>query len=420
MAELHTFDGFAKKDGRKVSEADFGTLKNAALIVEDGRIQWCGPDRKIPPSLVKPVRQPARQPGRLPARQPVRQPVREISLDRALVMPSFVECHTHLVYAGDRSQEFELRNQGVSYKEIAARGGGILSTMRATRQASAGKLLERAQFALDRFVEQGVTVVEVKSGYALDEAGELKMLQVANKLRRARIVTTFLGAHALPPEFGSTSAYLDFLVGRLLPKVRRRKLSSRVDIFLEKGFFERPESESYLLAARDLGFQITLHADQLSLSGGTDLGVELGALSVDHVLQIKEEQVRKLARSSTTAVLLPLADLYLSCPYPRARLMIDEGVRVALATDFNPGSSPCQDLQLVGLLARLEMKMSLAEVLCAYTFGAAAALGLQSEQASLQVGKRADFITLNCGLNELFYSPGRPCVRSVYRDGALQ
>lgn len=397
IGELLTLQGVAAKSGRHVEEKDLGLLKKAAILVRAGRIVWTGSQAKLPKAQVKRIQ-------------------KKVSLQGATVLPGFVESHTHLVFAGDRSNEFEMRNRGVSYQEIAAQGGGILSTMRATRKTSLQGLQALAQERVDRFVAQGVTTLEAKSGYALNEKDEFKTLAVHGKLKGPRIFSTFLGAHALPPEFKTAAEYLGFLEA-LLPKIHKKKLASRVDIFIEKGFFEATSSRRFLESAKRLGFDLAIHADQLSLSGGTDLAIDLGAKSADHVICVEEKQIRRLAKSEVTAVLLPAADLYMKCAYPPARAMIESGVRVALATDFNPGSSPTQELSLVGLLARLQMKMTLPEVIAGLTYNAACALGLQNEIGSLSEGKDADFVMIDGDWRQLFYSIGRHPVRQVYRGG---
>lgn len=397
IGELLTMSGVAQKRGRSVAELDLGIIPKGALLVEGERVVWAGARSKLPRAWKERI-------------------AKAWDLGGRTVLPGFVECHTHLVFDGDRSAEFELRNQGVSYQEISARGGGILSTMRATRAATASRLLTMAQARADAFVRQGVTTLEAKSGYALDREGELKTLKVHARIRGPRVISTFLGAHALPPEFSATDAYLRELEA-LLPEIRRKGLARRVDIFVEKGFFEAESARIYLKKARELGFDLAVHADQLTLSGGTDLAVELGARSADHVIRVGSAEIRRLAASETTAVLLPAADLYMKCDYPPARAMIEAGARVALATDFNPGSSPTQDLSLVGLLARLQMRMTLPEVLAALTFNAAAALGLDGICGSLEAGKSADFVALDGDWRGLFYSVGHHPVHSVYVQG---
>jgi len=398
IGELYTFTGVAKKKGRRVTDEDLGCIKNAAMVSRNGRIEWVGSEDDLPEKFAK------------------KKDLQEENMRGAGVIPAFVECHTHAVFAGNRSAEFERRLRGESYQSIAASGGGILSTVRATREASEAQLAKIAQKRIDRFIDQGVTTVEVKSGYGLSAESELKMLRAALRLKGARVVPTFLGAHAIPPEAGSAEAYIDYLIEEVLPLVRKEKLARRADIFVEKGYFLGATAEKYLRAVRELGFQLAVHADQLSHSGGAELAVRFGAKSAEHLIEIDENDIKKLAASEVTCVLLPTADLYMKCSYPPARKLIDNGARVALATDLNPGTAPSQDLALVGVLARLEMKMTLPEVLSAYTVGAAHALGLENELGSLSEGKLCDFCGLEGGLDELFYEVGRQPIKRVYRE----
>lgn len=401
IRELLTLSGVHKKDGRKVKEEDLGLIKHACLAVdEQGKILFAGAEADFKISEFKSEKS-----------------AEEVDLGGVCVMPAFTEAHTHLVFAGDRQKEFELRNQGVSYQDIAAQGGGILSTLKHTRAISQNELQLLSQKRVQNFLDQGVACLEVKSGYCLDKEGELKMLRVAKVLKGPKVYSTFLGAHALPPEFSDKQAYLSFLAEEVLPIVIEEKLADRVDIFIEKGFFDAEGSRSYLQKATEAGLKLNVHADQLSLSGGTSLALSFGAQSADHVIQINDELVKQLAQSQTVAMLLPAADFYLKCAYPPARKLIDAGACVAIATDFNPGSSPTQDLSFVGVLARLEMKMSLAEVIAAYTYGAAKSLGLEKERGSLEVGKQADFVVLKDHWLDLFYQVGQHRVESLYRQG---
>lgn len=371
----------------KLVDLDFkGHQSKMAFVIDKGLIQWIGPQSKIP--------------------KPYHKIKKAIDLKNKLVLPSFIECHTHTVFSGSRAEEFELRNQGMSYLEIAQKGGGILSTMRNTRQSSAAKLLDIAQKRVDNFFKQGVSTLEIKSGYALDLKNEVKMLEVLKKLKGPRIISTFLGAHARPPEFSDNESYLQFLAQQVLPIIKKKNLSKRIDIFIEKNFFEKTESLNYLKKAIELDFAITIHANQLSMSDGAEIALQLGALSADHVINLNDQLIRSFAKSKTVAVLLPMADLYMKCAYPPARKLIDAGACVALATDYNPGSCPSQDLSLVGLLARLEMKMTLPEVFSAYTIGAAQALGISEVEGSLEVGKNANFICTEADLSDFFYSAG--------------
>ncbi len=403
FAELVTLQGAAAKDGRRVQEKDLSVISQARMLVVGGEIVWLGRQKNFKASLLKPF-------GGAKA-------FRQHSFKDSCALPGFVECHSHLVFAGSRQQEFEERNRGVSYEQIAQKGGGILSTVRATRRASTQELLSLAQDRAQRFLRQGVTVLEVKSGYGLSRAAEIKMLEVAQKIRGPEIVPTFLGAHARPPEFSSADEYIQYLMDKVLPLIHKKGLARRIDIFWDKGYFHSPAAKSFLLQAQKMGFEICGHVDQLHSLGGVRELLELRSLSLDHVVQLSDPDLTRLARSSSTAVLLPGADFYLRMKYPPARRLIDEGARVALATDFNPGSCPTQDLSLIGVLARLEMKMTLPEVLTAYTYGGAAALGLQSRRGSLEPGKSADFVLLKGGWQDLFYSVGHHPVTEVWLAG---
>lgn len=389
IGDLLTLTGVAKKHGRHVQKNDLDIQRKAALVVNNNKIVWIGADRALPKVYSR------------------EKNVLEINCRHQTVLPGLVECHTHLVFAGSRADEFEMRLGGMSYGQISAKGGGILSTVKKTRALDAKSLLSLAQQRAKNFYDQGIRTLEVKSGYGLDLKSELKMLRVANSIQGLRVVPTFLGAHAKPPEFASYEQYLDFLLKNVLPQVKKHKLANRVDIFIEKGFFEKESSEKYLKEAKAMGFQLTIHADQLSLSGGSALAVQLQAQSADHMICIGQSEIQKFTQlTSPVAVLLPLADLYMRCPYPPARDLIDAGACVALATDFNPGTSPCQDISLVGLLARLQMKMTLPEVIAGYTWNAAKALGLQDSIGSLEVGKCGEVARFNCEWTDLFYSPG--------------
>lgn len=386
IKELVTLQGAALKDGRKITEADLSVLKGQSLVA-DSKVRYIGPLKSLPKSLFKKIK-------------------KEISLKHHCVLPGLVECHTHSVFAGSRAAEFEKRIRGVSYQQIAAEGGGILSTVHKTREVSKKDLQQISQERIDAFVAQGVSTIEVKSGYGLDMKSEIKMLEVIQKLKGPQVISTFLGAHALPKEHKTMTSYLDHLKKEVLPLIRKKKLAQRIDIFVEKGFFEKEAALDYLKHAQAMGFALTLHADQLTLSGGTDLALALKAQSADHVIQIQSQQINKLSHSQVVSVLLPMADLYMKCAYPPARLLLDAGAKVALATDFNPGTSPSQDLALVGLLARLEMKMQLPEVITAYTYNAASALGLQKEKGFIEVNNDADFSCYENDWDQLFYSAG--------------
>lgn len=403
ISELVSLQGAQAKEGRHVGEEDLSVVTKAALLVVGGKVAWVGPQKSLKSKMIRELTG--------------KSSVTEVHLKGASVIPGLTECHTHLVFAGDRAQEFEWRNQGVTYQEISARGGGIRSTMKATREATPKVLKSLAQERVNRFVRQGVTTLEIKSGYGLNSAAEEKCLKVAGALNGPHVVRTFLGPHALPPEFVKPSDYVEHLVKVVLPTVKKKKLAERVDVFVEQGFFSLAEAQSWFEAAKGLGFELVAHVDQLTAGGGAAWAAALGARSVDHCIHMRAAEIEHLAKSQTTAVLLPTADFYLKMNYPPARSLIDSGARVALATDFNPGTSPTQDLSFVGVLARLEMKMTQAEVLSAYTVGAAHALGRAAEEGSLEIGKAANFAVVDGVWRDLFYRVGHHPISSTWRSG---
>lgn len=402
IKELVTLKRASQKQGRQAQEADLSVIKNGALVSYQGRILWVGPRSRLSSKIWSSLKKKSK--------------VKEHSLKGMSVLPGFVESHTHLVFSGDRAHEFELRNQGVSYQEIAQKGGGIRSTMKSVRNSTEKELWALAQPRVNRFVQQGVTTLEIKSGYGLSLKSEIKMLEVMKKLKGPQIVKTFLGPHAVPPEFSSSAEYMDHLIQKMLPTIAKKKLADRVDMFIEKGYFTFAEGKRYLDHARQLGLRLALHTDQLTRTAGFQLLLQDPA-SVDHVVELNPKDIEKIASSPLTSVLLPAADFYLKTPYPKARSLIDQGARVALATDFNPGSSPTQDLSFIGVLARLEMKMTLPEVITAYTVGASYALGLEKEVGSLEKGKLCDFCTIEGSWRDLFYQVGSHPVQETWKSG---
>jgi imidazolonepropionase len=313
-----------------------------------------------------------------------------------VALPGLVDCHTHAAFLGDRVEEFELRSRGATYEEIHACGGGILSTARATRAGSDAELTSVLERHVSWMLENGTTTAEVKSGYGLDRETELKMLRAIHAASERGIVDlypTFLGAHTVPPEFADAAEYVEFAIREVLPEAAR--LAQSADAFLERGSFEVPETRRYLEACASYGLALRLHADQFGERGAVPLAIELGARSVDHLENTGEKGVRVLSRSDTAAVLLPSCALFLGLPNPPARQLIDEGAIVALATDFNPGSSFCSSLPIVMNLACTRLGLGTAEALSACTANAAHVLGLGGEVGRLAPGYRADVLVLD-------------------------
>ncbi|MAZ02452.1 MAG: imidazolonepropionase [Sneathiella sp.] len=318
-----------------------------------------------------------------------------IDLEGRWITPGLIDCHTHLVYAGNRAQEFEMGLNGATYEEIAANGGGILSTVRATREASESELAAESQPRLQAMMEAGVTTVEIKSGYGLDLESEIKMLEVAKQLGEinpVRVLKTFLGAHALPEEFsGDSDGYMLKVIKEMLPTIHALGLVDAVDAFCEKIAFSEDQVRQLFKVADRLGVPIKLHAEQLSNQHGAELAAHFKALSADHLEYIDEKGVKEMAKAGTVAVILPGAFYYLrETQKPPIQLFREHGVPMALATDCNPGSSPTTNPQLMMNMAAVLFRMTPEEALAGFTRNGAAALGLDKEIGTLEVGKQAD------------------------------
>jgi imidazolonepropionase len=340
-----------------------------------------------------------------------------------VVLPGFVDAHAHPVFAGNRVDEFEMRSRGATYEEIAAAGGGIRSSVRKTRAAPEDELKQETLAHVRRFIACGTTTIEAKSGYGLTTADELKMLRVIRSVSeelQIDIVPTFLGAHAFPPEFADApESYVELLINEMLPRVAVERLAENCDTFYERGYFDAGAARRVLGAAKQHGLKLRMHVDQLTNFGGAALAAELGATTADHLEQTEADGIAALQRAGVQPVLLPGSVYALGkTRYPRARDMIDAGLAVVLATDFNPGSSPTPSMPMVLSLAATQMKMTPAESITAAAFNAACSLQRNDTIGSLEPGKLANFAIFDCAdYRELAYWFGMPLTHAVYIRG---
>ncbi len=402
-SEVLTGAGIRAKDGRKVTDDDLGRILDGALVLSvktvrgkviPQRIEWVGPTSQLPKRFSK---------------------IRATNLKgKRAIIPGLVDCHTHLVFAGDRSEDFAERCAGVSYQEIARKGGGIARTVRATQLASEAELLKSAELRAREMFAFGVRTLEIKSGYGLTLEDELKILRVAAQLKRKlpemHIHSTFLGAHDFPPGIDrackeSRKDSIRQIVDVMLPEVKRLGLADSCDVFVDDGYFTLREGQHILTRAKQLGFSLKLHADELSNTESTRLAVKMAALSADHLLQVSLSGIRALAKSrKTVAVLLPGTAFYLKADHAPARKLIQAGACVALATDFNPGSSMCASLPAIMTIAALYLQMTRAEIFAAVTYNGAKALGCEDRLGTLEVGNLASFAILPFPkFEELYY-----------------
>jgi len=390
-------------------QADVHPIEKAAIAWENGITQWAGREEELPEEYAG-----------------------EKALDAGgcIVIPGLIDCHTHLSFGGWRSDEFEMRIQGRSYLEIAKAGGGILSTVKATRQASEDELFAKAARLLEEIMNTGVTAIECKSGYGLTLEDELKQLRVYRRLKEAypvHIVSTFLGAHTFPPEYKSDrKSYIDLLINEMIPAVAEQNLAEFCDIFVEDSAFTTDEARRILQAGKEHGLTPKLHADQLTSGGGAELAAELGAVSADHLEQVSGRGIEMMAKAGVIGVTLPTASLYTQQPYLNCRRLVDGGVKVAVATDFNPGSAPSYDLSLAMMLTCNHGRLTPAEVLKGATIYAAAAIGLEKKTGSIEPGKSADFLLLDeLDINFRMYhyrgnAPVRVFLRGEVRGGTVR
>ena len=388
-------------------DSGLGVIRNGGVAVKEGRISWVGAMERFPEFFV------------------LNPKGQEIDATEKVVMPGLIDSHTHLIFAGSRENEFEQRIKGLSYLEIAERGGGILSTVDATRKASFDELLSLGKKRLDRMLSKGVTTIEAKSGYGLSLEDELKILRVIKTLQEIHpvdIIPTFLGAHTIPKEFrNDRERYIDLLTQEMIPKVTEEKLAEFCDVFCEEKAFTLGESKKILETGKRYGLKPKIHADQLSPGGGAELAAEVGAFSADHLEYISQGGIEQMAGKGVVAVLLPGASFFLAMKkVPPAREMIEKGVAVSLATDLNPGSSMTESLPLMMTMGCMLFKMIPREVILATTIHAAKSMALEKEIGSLDIGKKADLAVLNIpNYKYLPYHFGVDHVETVIKNGKV-
>ncbi len=380
--------------------SDLAVIRDGGMLIRDGKIDIVGASKEIEKNA---------------------RDTEVIDAEGRVVLPAFVDAHTHLVFAGNRLGDLERRALGENYEQIAAAGGGIWSTVEKTRASNDADLLAQAKKHVNWFLKSGTTTVEAKSGYGLTVEDELKILRVMQRLNqetRLEVVPTFLGAHAIPRELRE-SDYVDLVVNEMLPRIASEKLAEFCDIFCECGYFDIEQSRRILTAAKKLGLKLRAHVDQLTNSGGAKLAAELGATTADHLEKTDQEGIAALKSADVQPVLLPGSVYALgSTSYPRAREMINAGLAVVVATDFNPGSSPTTSMPMILSLACTQMKMSPAEAITASTVNAAYSLNRGDKIGSLERGKLANFSIFDCeDYRELAYWFGFSQVHSVYVQG---
>jgi imidazolonepropionase len=383
----------------RLGEGPLGIIRDAAIAVMEGKIAWIGERSELPREYRR---------GKFE------------NADHALVTPGLIDCHTHLIFSGSRSDEFYERLNGTSYEKIAERGGGILKTVRMTAKTSDRSLVFKTERRLKKFLRYGVTTVEIKSGYGLETERELRLLRLLKKIQTpVDTIPTFLGAHAIPTEYKSNrKKFVKEVCNEMLPAVVESKLASICDVFCDPAAFTVEESRAILKAAYQLGMQTKVHADQLAPFGGAELAAEFKSLSADHLEHVSDAGIRGLAKAGTVGVLLPGAVFFTNKKqYPNARKLIDGGVRVAISTDCNPGSCNSENLPLMMTFAAVELKMTLAEIWAAVTTHAARACGL-SDRGDLQPFRTADLVVWSAkSAADIPYQFGSARARIVFKNG---
>lgn len=402
IGRLQTPTGSYKHGGAEQGENIM--LSNAAILIEDGIIKEITSGGKLPEGS--------------------EEADNEVDAESRLVTPGLVDGHTHMIFGGYRQNEVPLKINGASYLEILENGGGILDTVEKTREAPIEGLYEKGEAFLDEMIGNGVTTCEAKSGYGLSFGDEIKMLETIkalNKDHQMDIVATFMGAHATPHEYkNDPDEYIETIVAEWMPYVKEYKLAEFADVFCEEGVFDVSQTKKYLEGAKKNGFKLKVHTDEIKDIGGSVLAGEMGAVSAEHLISISEKGMDSLAKAGTVAMLLPATSFYLDKNYAPAREMINKGIPVAIATDFNPGSCPSLDLQFCITLGYLKYKMCPEEILTAVTINAAAGIGKEEEVGTLEVGKKGDMVIWDApNMEMLCYRFGTNMTRVVIKNGEL-
>ena len=386
---------------------NIGEIKNGAIIFSD-KIEWTGNTSEVDNYIIQ----------------------HNINIDNTIdatgktIIPGFCDSHTHIVFAGNRSDEFARRLRGATYQEIAAEGGGILKTMNATRNATIQELIENGKKLGISAMKHGTTSIEIKSGYSLNLEGELKQLRAIKELKKElplNVRSTFMAAHDFPPEYKSNrQGYIDLIINEMLPKVAEENLADYCDAFIDKGYYTNDEARQIFEVAIKLGMKIRTHSDELADVGAAGFSADIGAVSADHLLFASDESISKMAASGTVATMMPANAYFIRMPYAPARKIIDAGCITALATDCNPGSSFTENMQLILSLAVINMKMTAEEALTAATINSAKAMDLSDVTGSLDIGKQADLLLCNCSsYTDIFYHFGINHIENVWIKGKI-
>lgn len=405
IANLVTCRNLSQKPKKGKEQSDIGLIKDGNIIIENDKIIFVGNNAELKYFLKN---------------RKIKCEV--INGKNKTVMPGFVDSHTHLVFAGSRANEYEMRIKGSSYEEIAQAGGGIASTVKAVRNSTKNELLVLAEKRLGNFLNYGTTSIEAKSGYGLDLKNEIKMLEVINKLNEKNkfginILPTFLGAHSIPHDMNKKD-YIELLCFEMIPLVAKRKLAKFIDVFCEVNYFDAKETRSILALGSRFGLIPRIHTDQFNSIGGIDVAIEVNAISVDHLEVLKPKDIKKLSGKNILATLLPGTSLFLDIQYQPARELIENNVPVSLATDFNPGSCNTENLQMIMSLASLKMKMSAEEIINAVTINPAHSLYIQEFYGSIEEGKFADILIFDFpSYKELLYHFAINSLQTVFKKG---